>query len=247
MPVVLVITAEQQLLRRTICWRWTPKKPQDRPGRRCDLPGADLVVLHHAASTDPPIRARAPAIQHPCRVATESRALQQSSADRALCEQVRYMIAAIQYGGRITDDLDQLLMDTYAAKFFHQARRVACAQTKDFQRCVDVAKLTVSASRSQPMLSQTSDMCLFCITDADRASDAHQGVLAPDYELHADAKAKVRYAVPMGTDIDVYRKAIEDLPAQEGPDIFGLNPNADLTFRSLQARAGPCANALLGV
>ena len=37
-------------------------------------------------------------------------------------ETVRYMVAAIQYGGRITDDLDQLLMDTYAAKFFHQAR-----------------------------------------------------------------------------------------------------------------------------
>ena len=35
-------------------------------------------------------------------------------------ETVRYMVAAIQYGGRITDDLDQLLMDTYAAKFFHQ-------------------------------------------------------------------------------------------------------------------------------
>jgi len=34
------------------------------------------------------------------------------------------MIAAIQYGGRITDDLDQLLMDTYAAKFFHQACRL---------------------------------------------------------------------------------------------------------------------------
>ena len=63
-----------------------------------------------------------------------------------------------------------------------------------------------------------------------------QGVLAPDYELHADTKLKVRYAVPAGTDIDVYRKAIEDLPAQEGPDLFGLNPNADLTFRSLQAR-----------
>ena len=63
---------------------------------------------------------------------------------------------------------------------------------------------------------------------------AAQGVLAPDYELHADPKLKVRYALPTGTDIDVYRKAIEDLPAQEGPNIFGLNPNADLTFRSLQ-------------
>ena len=38
-------------------------------------------------------------------------------------ETVRYMVAAIQYGGRITDDLDQLLMDTYAAKFFHQVQK----------------------------------------------------------------------------------------------------------------------------
>ena len=37
---------------------------------------------------------------------------------------VRYMIAQIQYGGRITDDFDALLMRTYAARFFHQVRRV---------------------------------------------------------------------------------------------------------------------------
>ena len=35
---------------------------------------------------------------------------------------VRYMIAQIQYGGRITDDFDALLMRTYAARFFHQVR-----------------------------------------------------------------------------------------------------------------------------
>ena len=33
---------------------------------------------------------------------------------------VRYMVAAIQYGGRITDELDKLLMGTYAEKYFHQ-------------------------------------------------------------------------------------------------------------------------------
>ena len=38
---------------------------------------------------------------------------------------VRYMIAQIQYGGRITDDFDALLMRTYATKFFHQ---VCCMQ-----------------------------------------------------------------------------------------------------------------------
>ena len=35
--------------------------------------------------------------------------------------QVRYMISSIQYGGRITDDFDQLLMDTYVEKYFHPA------------------------------------------------------------------------------------------------------------------------------
>ena len=34
-------------------------------------------------------------------------------------ETVRYMVSVIQYGGRITDDFDQLLMDTFAEKFFH--------------------------------------------------------------------------------------------------------------------------------
>jgi dynein heavy chain len=34
-------------------------------------------------------------------------------------ETVRYMVSVIQYGGRITDDYDQLLMDTFAEKYFH--------------------------------------------------------------------------------------------------------------------------------
>jgi Dynein heavy chain AAA lid domain len=36
-------------------------------------------------------------------------------------ENIRFMISSIQYGGRITDDFDQLLMDTLAQKYFHQA------------------------------------------------------------------------------------------------------------------------------
>ena len=32
---------------------------------------------------------------------------------------VTYMISSIQYGGRITDGFDELLMDTYAAKYFN--------------------------------------------------------------------------------------------------------------------------------
>lgn len=32
-------------------------------------------------------------------------------------------------------------------------------------------------------------------------------------------------------------QAIEELPGQESPEIFGLHPNADLTFRTLQVQA----------
>ena len=35
-------------------------------------------------------------------------------------ETVRYMVAAIQYGGRITDEFDKFLMQTYAERYFHQ-------------------------------------------------------------------------------------------------------------------------------
>ena len=35
-------------------------------------------------------------------------------------ETVRYMVSAIQYGGRITDEFDKLLMHTYAEKYFQQ-------------------------------------------------------------------------------------------------------------------------------
>lgn len=34
----------------------------------------------------------------------------------------------------------------------------------------------------------------------------------------------------------MFRKAIEELPGQESPGIFGMHPNADLTFRSLQVQ-----------
>jgi dynein heavy chain len=36
-------------------------------------------------------------------------------------ETVRYMVCIIMYGGRITDDFDQLLMNTYTEKYFHSA------------------------------------------------------------------------------------------------------------------------------
>ncbi|DBA69380.1 TPA: Dynein gamma chain, flagellar outer arm [Trebouxia sp. C0005] len=99
-------------------------------------------------------------------------------------ETVRYMVSEIQYGGRITDDFDQLLMDTYAEKYFHQE------------------------------------------------------VTRPTFELYKDERAGISYKIPDSGEIEGFRKAIEELPGQESPEIFGLHPNADLTFRTLQVQAG---------
>ena len=86
---------------------------------------------------------------------------------------VTYMISSIQYGGRITDGFDELLMDTYAAKYFNQ------------------------------------------------------GALTKGIELFPG------YKVPDSTDVTDFRADIEALPLTESPEIFGLHPNADLTFRTL--------------
>lgn len=115
-------------------------------------------------------------------------------------ETVRYMVSVIQYGGRITDDFDQLLMDTYAERYFHQG---ALATGYELHRGADERSSSSGGSGSG-------------------------GPSAP--------AAAASYRVPDGADIEVFRAAIEALPPQESPEVFGLHPNADLTFRALQAR-----------
>ena len=59
-------------------------------------------------------------------------------------------------------------------------------------------------------------------------------MLAASYLLYKDERTKAVYEVPQGSEIEAYRRAIEGLPGQESPGIFGMHANADLTFRSLQ-------------
>ena len=46
------------------------------------------------------------------------------------------------------------------------------------------------------------------------------------------------YEVPDGSEVEVFRNAIEALPDQDNPELFGLHSNADLTFRRLQVGGG---------
>ena len=64
-----------------------------------------------------------------------------------------------------------------------------------------------------------------------------QEVLHKSYELYRDERSGFSYAIPDGTEVEVFRKAIEELPATEGPEVFGLHSNADIAFRTSQVGA----------
>jgi len=100
---------------------------------------------------------------------------------------MQYIVSEVQYGGKITDDLDRRLFSTYAE-----------------------AWLTPST-------------------------------LAPNFNFNpvnmvGNMPKDFTYSIPDGMEIDIYRQYLSTFPEVDSPEIFGLHPNADMTYRMKEVR-----------
>ena len=86
------------------------------------------------------------------------------------------MVCDVQYGGRITDDLDREMFNTYGNMWFHDQ------------------------------------------------------IFAPNYNVNPQF-TEFKYEIQDHQEHPKYLEYISSMPAKDSPVIFGLHPNADLTFR----------------
>jgi len=94
----------------------------------------------------------------------------------------------VQYGGKVTDNLDRRLFATYASVYYTP----------------HVLDASFAFNPAHPIMRFPGDF---------------------------------RYDVPDHADVDMYRRFAAVFPEVDSPEVYGLHPNADLTFRVKEANA----------
>ncbi|KAJ0399007.1 hypothetical protein P43SY_008327 [Pythium insidiosum] len=95
---------------------------------------------------------------------------------------LQYMVAEVQYGGKITDNMDRRLFNFYTE---------------------------------------------WCLTPEVCAPAFSYNPAEPIFRIPND----FNYRIPVADSIDDYRNFLHTFPEVDSPEIFGLHPNADLTYR----------------
>jgi dynein heavy chain len=102
---------------------------------------------------------------------------------------LQFMIGEVQYGGRITDDMDRRLFNGYMETWF--------------------ASATLNSAFT----------------------------FGPDRPLHHKSSDHFAYRIHDNVEVGDYLKYVQNFPDIDSPEIFGLHPNADLTFRFKEANS----------
>jgi len=100
---------------------------------------------------------------------------------------IKYMTCEVQYGGRITDNLDRELFNAYGDDYIKEG--------------------------------------IF--------GNEHTFIEIISEGTGTATKERFKYKIPTNpnNEISKYREYIDMIPAVDNPEVFGLHPNADLTFR----------------
>lgn len=100
---------------------------------------------------------------------------------------LQYMVGEVQYGGKITDDLDRRMFNTYTELWLNP----------------NSLTNTFTLNPEKPISKSTNEF---------------------------------KYLIPDHAELEEYHSYIKYFPGVDSPEIFGLHPNADLTFRNKEVQ-----------